>query len=346
MFRILFETTNSSGNITILGFGDHQIIGSSSSNQGNIPLLYANTNRSGDKSPPMARIPSGLAWETGGKNISSDKKYIVFNKSINLAKLIYALKTNLEIFLKNMKTKLISLLFALIVFTGKAQTKDSITLQKNQDKISYKQFIAPIALITAGSLLLNTKLNDDLQSNANRFFGEDFQTSADNYLQFVPVAQIYLGKTFGFKPKNDFQHQTINIIVANAIMGTVVFATKNITQQERPDQSDNLSFPSGHTALAFTNAALLYYEYKDSNLWYASSGFLFATATGILRIANNKHYTSDVLAGAGIGLASGLIVSYWNPLKSVTFGKKKKTTAFVFPQIGSQLGLGALIQFH
>lgn len=83
-----------------------------------------------------------------------------------------------------------------------------------------------------------------------------------------------------------------------------------------------MSFPSGHTSIAFTNAALLYYEYKDSNVWYASSGFLFATATGVLRIANNKHYTSDVLAGAGIGFASGLIVSYWNPFKSVTFGKK------------------------
>ena len=245
-----------------------------------------------------------------------------------------------------MQTKLLTLTFSLLVFLGNAQTKDSIAPLKNQDKLSYKQFIAPAALITAGTLLLNTKLNDDLQANANNFFGEDFHTSADNYLQFVPVAQIYLGKTFGFKPKNDFQHQTINIVIANVIMGTVVYATKNITKQERPDQSDNLSFPSGHTATAFTNAALLYYEYKDSNLWYASSGFLFATATAILRIANNKHYTSDVLAGAGIGLATGLVVSYWNPFKSVTFGKKKKTTAYVFPQIGSQIGLGALVQLN
>ncbi len=245
-----------------------------------------------------------------------------------------------------MKTKISILLFSLLVFMGNAQTKDTIAAVKNQDKISAKQFIAPAALITTGTLLLNTALNEDLQSNANNFFGEDFHTNADNYLQFVPVAQIYLGKTFGFQPKNDFQHQTINIVIANAIMGTVVFATKNITNQERPDHSDNLSFPSGHTATAFTNAALLYYEYKDSNLWYASSGFLFATATGILRIANNKHYTSDVLAGAGIGLASGLIVSHWNPFKSVTFGKKKKTTAFVYPQIGSQIGMGALIQLN
>lgn len=245
-----------------------------------------------------------------------------------------------------MATKLISILFIFLAFTGNAQTQDSTLISKSKDKISYKQFIAPAALVTSGALLLNTALNDDLQSNANRSFGKDFHTSTDDLLQFVPLAQIYLGKTFGFKPKNDFQHQTINIVVANAIMGTVVYATKYIVKEERPDQSNRLSFPSGHTASAFTNASLLYYEFKDSDLWYASSGFMFATATGVLRIANNKHYASDVLAGAGIGLASGLIVSYWNPFKSMSFGKKNKTTAFVYPQIGSQMGLGALVQLN
>ena len=245
-----------------------------------------------------------------------------------------------------MTTKLFSILFLLQIFIGNAQSQDSISIPNSKDKISYKQYIAPVALITSGALLINSALNDDLQSNANRFFGEDFHTSADDFLPFVPVAQIYLGKTLGFKPKNDFQHQTINIIVANAIGAAVFTSLKYTVKEERPDQSDDLSFPSGHTSIAFTNAALLYYEYKDSNLWYASSGFLFATATGVLRIANNKHYTSDVLAGAGIGLASGLLVSYWNPFKSVSFGKKNKTTAFVYPQIGSQIGLGALVQLN
>ena len=245
-----------------------------------------------------------------------------------------------------MKTKLASLSFLLLVFMGNAQTKDSIASEKKEDKLSYKQFIAPAVLVTSGALLLNSALNDDLQSNANRFFGEDFHTAADNFLPFVPVAQIYLGKSFGFEPKNDFKQQTINIAIANVMAVSVTEILKRSVKEERPDQSDDLSFPSGHTSVAFTNAALLYYEYKDSNLWYAGSGFLFATATGILRIANNRHYTSDVLAGAGIGLASGLIVSYWNPFKSVSLGKKKKTTDFVYPQIGSQIGLGALIQLN
>ena len=245
-----------------------------------------------------------------------------------------------------MKSTLSTILFLLFVFIGKAQTSDSISVPKFKVQLSYKQFIAPVALITTGTLLVNTALNNDLQSNANRFFGADFQTSADDFLPFFPVALIYLGKSFGFTPKNNFKQQTINIIVANAI-GAAIFTTLKYTvNEERPDQSDDLSFPSGHTSIAFTNATLLYYEYKDSNLWYASSGFLFATATGILRIANNKHYTSDVLAGAGIGLASGLLVSTWNPFKSISFGKKNKSTAFFYPQIGSQIGMGAVIRIN
>jgi hypothetical protein len=245
-----------------------------------------------------------------------------------------------------MKTKFLTLVFSTLAFLGNAQSNDTISTIKNQDKLSYKQFIAPVALITAGTLLLNTNLNRDLQSNANRFFGENFHTSTDDYLLLIPITQIYLGKSLGLKPKNDFKHQTINIVIANSITVGLVTTLKHIVKEERPDYSDNLSFPSGHTAMAFTNAALLYYEYKDSNLWYASSGFLFATATGMLRIANNKHYTSDVLAGAGIGLASGLIVSYWNPFKSMTFGKKKKTTAFVYPQINNQIGIGAIVRLN
>lgn len=243
-----------------------------------------------------------------------------------------------------MKTKLLTLVFTILVFMGNAQSSDTLVSIKNQEKLSYKKFIAPIALVSTGALLLNSKLNMDLQTNAGNFFGANFQTSVDDLLPFVPVGQIYLGKYLGFKPKNDFQHQTISIIIANGIMGLAVLAMKHSFTTERPDGSDRFSFPSNHTSTAFTNAALLYYEYKDSNLWYASSGFLFATATGILRIANNKHYTSDVLSGAGIGIASGMLVSYFNPFKSVSFGKNKKTSAFIYPQIGNTIGMGMVLQ--
>jgi len=221
------------------------------------------------------------------------------------------------------------------------QINDTISVNK---KISYKSFIIPSALIASGGLLFNSKINTNIQEKARSFFGENFHSQADNVFPLVPIMQIYSGRYLGFEPKNTIRSQTIDIAVANSVSLVIVTAIKHIAKEERPDQSDNLSYPSGHSAIAFTNAMLLFNEYKDSNLWYASSGFLFATTTGIFRIANNKHYASDVLTGAGIGLASGILVSYYNPLQSMKFGKNKKTTAFVYPQIGSQIGIGLLIK--
>lgn len=243
-----------------------------------------------------------------------------------------------------MKIKFSTFFFFLLTTLINAQSKDTIAAAEKQKKITVKQFILPATLITTGALLIDTKLNKDLQSNSGKLFGNDFDTATDDYIQFAPILQIYLGHFLGVKSKNNFQQQTINLIVANLMMGAAVQITKRTVKEERPDQSNNHSFPSGHTATAFTSASVLFYEYKDSNLWYASSGFLFATATGVLRIANNKHYTADVITGAGIGIASGLIVSYWNPFQSLTLGKKKKTTAFVYPQIGNQIGMGLHLQ--
>lgn len=232
------------------------------------------------------------------------------------------------------------MLFFLIPKTN-GQQLDSVA---NHKKLTYKSFILPTALIGSGILLLNNQLNSDIQKDSQSFFGSNFHTQADNVTVFVPLLQMYTGKFLGFQPKNTVKHQTINVVTANTISYIVVTAIKNSVKAHRPDDSDRLSFPSGHTAIAFTNAALLYQEYKDSNFWYASSGYVFATATGILRVANNKHFTSDVLAGAGIGLASGILVSYYNPLQKLHFGKKNKTSAFIYPQIGNQIGIGAIIK--
>jgi hypothetical protein len=77
---MLLETTNSLKNKTILDFGAHQSIGSPGLNHGKIPLLYAKSNRSGDKSPPTASMPSELVSETGGKYNTSEIKYIWLRK--------------------------------------------------------------------------------------------------------------------------------------------------------------------------------------------------------------------------------------------------------------------------
>ncbi|AWG20417.1 phosphatidic acid phosphatase [Flavobacterium faecale] len=232
------------------------------------------------------------------------------------------------------------LFLCLLVNQMNGQINDTIV--KTQ-KLTYKKFILPAALVATGSLLLNTDRNRKIQADANRFFGSDFHTRLDDITVFVPVGQLYAGGLFGFEAKNSLKHRTISVVTANALSFTLVSVLKNIVKAHRPDDSDQLSFPSGHSAIAFTNAALLFQEYKDDNIWYASSGFLFATTTGFLRVANNKHFASDVFAGAGIGLASGFLVTYWNPLQNIHLGKKQKGTAFVYPQLGNQIGIGAVI---
>lgn len=233
------------------------------------------------------------------------------------------------------------ILHLLLFLSTFSQQSDSLVANK---KIRYTSYIVPTLLISGGTLLLNSEHNHTIQEESNTFFGENFHSKADNIFPLVPLAQIYAGKYLGFKPKNDIQQQTINTAFANTATLVVIQALKYSVKKQRPDQSDDLSFPSGHTAIAFTNASLLYYEYKDSNFWYASSGFLFATATGVFRMANNRHYTSDVLTGAGIGLLSGILTSHWNPFQSLKWGKNKKTAALIYPQIGHQLGLGLVLR--
>lgn len=220
------------------------------------------------------------------------------------------------------------------------QKTDSLTVSK---KLNYTSFILPTAFIAGGAILLNSELNTDIQTKTNSIFGSGFRSQVDNIFPLIPIGQIYAGKHLGFKPKNDFRNQTLNIVLANTATLIVVEITKHVAKRERPDLSNNLSFPSGHTAIAFTNATLLFYEYKEANFWYASSGFLFAGATAAFRIANNKHFASDVLTGAGIGLASGIIFSHISPFQSLRISKKKKITALVYPQLGNQIGLGTII---
>lgn len=79
-----------------------------------------------------------------------------------------------------------------------------------------------------------------------------------------------------------------------------------------PDQDDNLSFWSGHSALAFgvTTSAAMLARWRGSKteplIW--GVGLTLSTATGYLRIAGDKHYFTDVVTGAAIGVISGLTI--------------------------------------
>lgn len=72
----------------------------------------------------------------------------------------------------------------------------------------------------------------------------------------------------------------------------------------RPDSSSANSFPSGHTAQAFLAATFFTKEYGNKYPWISVGMYTLSTGIGVMRILNNKHWISDVLAGAGIGMLS------------------------------------------
>lgn len=135
----------------------------------------------------------------------------------------------------------------------------------------------------------------------------NFHTKVDDYIRFVPTAaHLGLGK-LGVATKHGFVDRTIAAATANATMVILTQSIKYTVREMRPDGSTRNSFPSGHTATAFTGAELVRLEYGGK---YGIAAYSVAVATGIMRIANDRHWFHDVVGGAGIGILSANI-GYW-----------------------------------
>ena len=79
---------------------------------------------------------------------------------------------------------------------------------------------------------------------------------------------------------------------------------KNSVREQRPDKSDNKSFPSAHTTLAFSAAAFVDQRYGDSYGSLAPAMYGLAGLTGLARVQSKSHHFGDVLAGGVIGYGS------------------------------------------
>lgn len=86
----------------------------------------------------------------------------------------------------------------------------------------------------------------------------------------------------------------------------IVQGVKLATQRERPDGSNSHSFPSGHTASAFTTASVLG---RHLGWKVGLPAYSYAAFVGISRMSANKHHMSDVIMGAAVGIAAGRAVT-------------------------------------
>ncbi|MEN8146884.1 MAG: phosphatase PAP2 family protein [Campylobacterota bacterium] len=117
----------------------------------------------------------------------------------------------------------------------------------------------------------------------------------DGLAVIIPAAAY--GSTFYM---DDFDGQ-VQFYKSIATSTATTFALKYTVKRERPDGSNDRSFPSAHTMYAFQGATFIHQRYGFS---YAAAAYLGAVFVGYSRIEADKHYLGDVIAGAAIGSLS------------------------------------------
>ena len=138
-----------------------------------------------------------------------------------------------------------------------------------------------------------------------RLIKYNFHSEIDNYTQFSGIALTAGLKMAGVEGRSSWPRLFASSLASYGIMAGFVNGIKYTASELRPDGSTHNSWPSGHTATAFVGATILHKEYGlTRSPWYSIAGYTVATATGVMRVLNNRHWISDVLSGAGIGILS------------------------------------------
>jgi membrane-associated phospholipid phosphatase len=231
------------------------------------------------------------------------------------------------------KTLLAALI--LLMFTGGSiaqSTTDS--LHYHRKKVLWKKSVLPLTLIASGSFVSGSGLEKRFQDGVRKYTGPNYHVEIDDYTQYAPIVQLYIANLAGIDSRNHWFDQTKYLFLSNLSTALVIRGLKIVIGKKRP-YGGNHSFPSGHTGVAFTNAAVLFHEYESTAPWLAWSGYGFALTTGVFRVANNEHWVSDVITSAGIGMLFTALVYHFEPFQKFNpfINRNKEESAFQF-QVG------------
>jgi membrane-associated phospholipid phosphatase len=187
--------------------------------------------------------------------------------------------------------------------------------------------------------------------NVQKYFSEERRAkwlgdAGQTLGQPVVIAPMALA-LFGLGRLNhhqSFRDATYDVAEVTLVAATYTTALKYTTRRERPDGSNNQSFPSGHTSNAFAWATIgaHYYGWK-----LGVPGYAVASLIGISRMEKNVHYLSDVLAGAGLGYLSARSVMRKNsqPMTPAPARTTRLSFAPMADPRGQGIGLQASLTF-
>ncbi len=186
----------------------------------------------------------------------------------------------------------------------KSKTAPGVKPYKFIDDMSF----VGIPLFLAGWALKSDKAMfrvNNKEGKENTQLLTNFKTGIDDYTQFFGPAMVVGLKLGGYEGRSDWPRLLASAAMSYGIMAAFVNGIKYTAKEMRPDGTSANSWPSGHTATAFVGATLLHKEYGlTRSPWWSVAGYGVATATGVMRVLNNRHWVSDVMSGAGIGILS------------------------------------------
>jgi hypothetical protein len=254
--------------------------------------------------------------------------------------------------------KIIFAIFCFISFEANAQVIKDTTKKNLVDTIKKdlltipdtvkKLHSSPMSLIVPGALIaygVSSFVIHPVRRFDNYIYGDvrktgpNFHTNAESYFLITPIVMVYGLNMIGVEGKNRFIDRTALLGLSTGFLGISEQITKHTTHRLRPNGADYLSFPSGHTGIAFMGAEFLAQEYSGKSPVYTVIGYTFAVTTGIFRMYNRDHWFSDVVAGAGFGVlstkAAYLIYPYLRKMLTHTDKYGKKTMVMPTYQDGT-----------
>ena len=157
-------------------------------------------------------------------------------------------------------------------------------------------------------------------------WSDTFETAGGPLYSTVFVAGMFTAGRFVDSPR--FRAMTYDMLDAAVVNFTYTEILKVAVGRERPNGQDEKSFPSGHTSNAFALASVaqLHYGWKIGVPAYALAGLM-----GVSRIHQDKHWLSDVVAGATLGYIAGRTVVRVN--NRGTGGAHARATLTVVPVV-------------